>query len=103
MSEMTAAQKDKLMTDLSLVVADAEELLKLTAGEAGDKASEMRRRMQDRMERAKSELAHLQDAAVARAKDAGKAADNYVHESPWTAIGMAAGVGVVLGMLIARR
>lgn len=103
MSEMTSAQKDKLMTDLNLVVADAEELLKLTAGEAGDKAAEMRRRMQDRMEQAKSELARLQDAAVTRAKDAGRAADNYVHDSPWTAIGMAAGVGVVLGMLIARR
>lgn len=103
MSEMTTAQKDKLMTDLNLVVADAEELLKLTAGEAGDKAAEMRRRMQVRMEQAKSELAHLQDAAVARAKDAGRAADAYVHDSPWTAIGMAAGVGVVLGMLIARR
>lgn len=103
MSEMTTAQKDKLMTDLNLVIADAEELLKLTAGEAGDKAAEMRRRMQVRMEQAKSELAHLQDAAVARAKDAGRAADAYVHDSPWTAIGMAAGVGVVLGMLIARR
>jgi ElaB/YqjD/DUF883 family membrane-anchored ribosome-binding protein len=103
MSEMTTAQKDKLMTDLNLVVADAEELLKLTAGEAGDKAAEMRRRMQVRMEQAKSELAHLQDAAVARAKDASRAADAYVHDSPWTAIGMAAGVGVVLGMLIARR
>lgn len=103
MSEMTTAQKDKLMTDLNLVIADAEELLKLTAGAAGEKASEMRQRMQARMEQAKSEMAHLQDAAVARAKDAGKAADTYVHESPWTAIGMAAGVGIVLGMLIARR
>lgn len=103
MSEMTTAQKDKLMSDLSLVVADAEELLKLTAGQAGDKATELRRRMQARMEQARSELAQLQDAAVARAKEAGKAADAYVHESPWAAIGVAAGVGVVLGILLARR
>ncbi|RYF65872.1 MAG: DUF883 family protein [Comamonadaceae bacterium] len=103
MSEMTAAQKDKLMTDLNLVIADAEELLKLTAGAAGDKAAEMRQRMLARMEQAKLDLGDLQAAAVARAKDAGKVADTYVHESPWTAIGMAAGLGVVLGMLIARR
>ncbi|MDP3762306.1 MAG: DUF883 family protein [Ramlibacter sp.] len=100
---MTHAHKEKLMNDLNLVVADAEELLKLTAGQVGDKASEMRMRMQSRMEQAKADLGHLQETAVARAKDAGRAADTYVHESPWTAIGMAAGVGVVLGMLIARR
>lgn len=103
MSEMTAAHKEKLLSDLKLVIADAEELMKLTAGEVGDKAAEMRMRMQDRLDKAKIELAHLQETAVARAKDAGKAADNYVHDNPWTAVGIAAGVGVVLGMLIGRR
>jgi ElaB/YqjD/DUF883 family membrane-anchored ribosome-binding protein len=103
MSEMTAAHKEKLMTDLKLVISDAEELMKLTAGEVGDKASAMRMRMQDRLDKAKVDLAHLQETAVARAKDAGKVADNYVHDNPWTAIGIAAGVGVVLGMLISRR
>lgn len=103
MSEMTVAHKEKLMSDLKLVIADAEELLKLTAGQVGDKASEMRLRMQDRLDKAKVELANLQEMAVARAKDAGRAADNYVHDNPWTAIGIAAGVGVVLGMLISRR
>lgn len=103
MSEMTATQKEKLMTDLKLVIADAEELMKLTAGDVSEKASAMRMRMQDRMDQAKQDLAHLQESAVARAKDASKAADNYVHDNPWTAIGIAAGVGVVLGMLISRR
>lgn len=103
MSEMTAAHKEKLMTDLKLVIADAEELMKLTAGEVGDKASELRMRMQDRMDKAKIELANLQEMAVTKAKDAGRAADNYVHDNPWTAIGIAAGVGVVLGMLLSRR
>lgn len=103
MSDMTVAHKEKLMTDLKLVISDAEELMKLTAGEAGEKAAELRRRMQDRMDKAKIELANLQDMAVTKAKDAGRAADNYVHDNPWTAVGIAAGAGVVLGMLIARR
>ena len=103
MSELTAAHKEKLMTDLKLVISDAEELMKLTAGEVGDKASAMRMRMQDRLDQAKADLARLQETAVARAKDAGRVADNYVHDNPWTAIGIAAGVGVVLGMLISRR
>jgi len=103
MSEMTTAHKEKLMSDLKLVIADAEELLKLTTGQVGDKAAEMRMRMQARMEQAKADLSSLQQAAVAKAKDAGKTADVYVHDNPWTAVGIAAGVGLVLGLLIGRR
>jgi len=103
MSEMTTAHKEKLMSDLKLVIADAEELLKLTTGQVGDKAAEMRMRMQARMEQAKADLSGLQQAAVAKAKDAGKTADVYVHDNPWTAVGIAAGVGLVLGLLIGRR
>ncbi len=103
MSEMTTAHKEKLMSDLKLVIADAEELLKLTAGEVGDKAAEMRKRMQSRMEQAKADLASLQEMAITRAKDAGKAADAYVHENPWQAVGIAAGAGLVIGLLISRR
>ena len=104
MSELTTANnKEKLMADLKVVIADAEELLKMTAGQVGDKAGELRMRMQARMEQAKADLATLQDMALVRAKDAGKAADDYVHENPWTAMGIAAGVGLLLGMLISRR
>lgn len=100
---MTANHKEKLMGDLKLVIADAEELLKLTAGQVGDKAVEMRLRMQARMEQAKADLLDLQTMAVTKAKDAGRAADMYVHDNPWKAVGIAAGVGLVIGMLISRR
>ncbi len=103
MSEITTAHKEKLMTDLKLVIADAEELLKLTANQVGEKAAEMRVRMQARMEQAKSDLSDLQDMAITRAKDAGRAADVYVHDNPWRSVGIAAGVGLVLGLLISRR
>lgn len=105
MTEVTTSTtpRDKLMADLKLVIADAEELLKLTAGEAGDKVVEMRLRMQARMEQAKADLARLQDAAVGGAKDAGRAADEYVRENPWPVIGIAAGLAFLLGMLVSRR
>ncbi|WP_048440092.1 YqjD family protein [Caenimonas sp. SL110] len=103
MSELTQNHKEKLMGDLKLVIADAEELLKLTAGQVGDKTTEMRLRMQARMEQAKADLAKVQEMAVVRVKDAGMAADNYVHDNPWHAVGIAAGVGLLFGMLIARR
>lgn len=103
MSEISTAQKQKLMSDLNLVVSDAEELLKLTAGQVGDKAAGMRDRMQTRIERAKSGLSDLQADALEKAKDAGRVADGYVHENPWMAIGIAGGIGVMLGVLLARR
>ena len=103
MTEMTQSPKDKLMADLKVVIADAEELLKMTAGQAGDKAAELRMRMQARMEQAKADLSDLQKLAFNKARDAGNAADAYVHESPWRAVGVAAGIGLVIGLLISRR
>ncbi|MEO7390638.1 MAG: DUF883 family protein [Ramlibacter sp.] len=103
MSELTTTHRDKLMSDLKVVIADAEELMKMTAGQVGEKAGELRQRMQTRMDQAKLDLARMQEAAVLRAKDAGRAADEYVHENPWTAMGIAAGAGLLLGMLMSRR
>ena len=103
MSQITVAHREKLMSDLKMVIADAEELLKLTAGEVGEKAAELRTRVQARMEQAKSDLAAAQDIALGKARDAGMAADRYVHEQPWTAISIGVGVGLLLGMLISRR
>src|SRR6188474_1784588 len=103
MTEVIPSQKDKLMADLKVVIADAEELLKMTAGQAGEKAAELRLRMQARLEQAKADLAHLQALAVDKARDAGKAADEFVHDHPWTVVGMAAGIGLVVGLLISRR
>ncbi|HYF18447.1 MAG TPA: DUF883 family protein [Ramlibacter sp.] len=94
---------EKLMADLKVVIADAEELLKLTAGQAGDKAADLRQRIADRLATSRSELARLQAQATSQAREAGKAADQYVRENPWAAIGVAAGVGLVLGLLISRR
>lgn len=103
MSELTFAQREKLMTDLRQVIADAEELLRMTANEAGEGAAELRGRMQGRIQQAKAELAHLQEVAVAKVKAAGHATDEFVHENPWKAIGVASGIGLVIGLLIGRR
>ncbi|WP_290867706.1 YqjD family protein [Aquabacterium sp.] len=100
---MTAAQKDKLMADLKLVLADAEALLAATAGEAGEGVAELRGRVQATLSQAKSGLIDAQAAVVERAKAAAKATDGYVHESPWKAVGIAAGVGLLLGIVIGRR
>jgi len=91
------------MDDLHQGIADAEELLKLTANHAGEGTAQLRERVRDRMSKARVELQHLQQATVEKAKAAGHATDVFVHENPWKSIGVAAGVGLVVGLLISRR
>lgn len=94
--------KEKLMQDLRIVVADAEDLLRATAGQAGEKVSAARERIQENLTAAKQRLAAAQDAVVASTREAAKVTDEYVHENPWKAVGIAAGVGLAIGMLISR-
>ena len=103
MNDLTTAQTDKLMADLRLVVADAEELLRTTAGQAGEGAAELRDRVRASLARARDGLADAQETAVAKAKAAGRAADDYVHDNPWRSIGISAGFGLLVGLLIGRR
>jgi ElaB/YqjD/DUF883 family membrane-anchored ribosome-binding protein len=103
MSELSTVHKDKLMGDLRVVIADAEELLRMTADQAGESAADLRGRLQARMHQAKADLIQLQHAAVVKVKEAGHATDEFVHENPWKSIGVAAGVGMVVGLLIGRR
>jgi ElaB/YqjD/DUF883 family membrane-anchored ribosome-binding protein len=95
--------RDKLVADLKMVVADAEELLKITAGQAGDKVAAVRDKVQRGLEQAKAKLADLEGRAVEQTKAAARATDAYVHENPWKAVGIAAGAGVLFGLLISRR
>lgn len=103
MTDMTAAQKDKLMADLKVVIADAEELLKLTAGDVAAGTSDVRSRIQERLTDAKHSLLALQESAAEKAKAYGRATDDYVHDHPWKSVGVAAGVGLIIGLLIGRR
>jgi ElaB/YqjD/DUF883 family membrane-anchored ribosome-binding protein len=101
--ETTDINRDKLLADMRLVIADAEELLRATAGQAGEKVAAARARIQDSMDAAKVKLAELSEAGAERAKAAARATDDYVHDHPWHAVGIAALVGLVLGTLISRR
>lgn len=103
MSDLTTAHKEKLISDLKVVVADADELVKITAGQAGTEAGNIAARMQNRMTRLQDEMAHMQEAAVTKAKAIAQDTDGFVHENPWKAIGVAAGLGVVVGLLAGRR
>lgn len=103
MNDMTQVTKDKLVSDFKVVVADAEELLRMTANQAGDKVGDLRNRLQDHLATAKSKLADAEAAVVERTRAVARATDDYVHDNPWRSIGIAAGIGFIVGMLIGRR
>jgi ElaB/YqjD/DUF883 family membrane-anchored ribosome-binding protein len=103
MDSSAEVSKGKLAADLKIVIADAEELLRATAGQMGEKAAVARERIQESLRVAKIKLADAEEIVVDSAKAAARATDDYVHEHPWGAVGIAAAMGLVLGMLISRR
>lgn len=106
MSEVTdfpSNSKEKLVSDMKVVVSDAEEILRATAGVAGDKLGELRERITDRLRDAKVRIADAEDLLVDRTKAAARATDDYVNDNPWRAVGIAAGIGLLLGIIIGRR
>lgn len=94
---------DKFVSDMKAVIGDAEELLRATANAAGDRVASARAKMEDSIRAAKTKVAQAQDVVVVRAKAAAEATDDYVHAHPWKAVGLAAAIGCIVGMLIARR
>lgn len=95
--------KEQLLADFKVVVADAEALLKATANQGGDKVAEVRAKVEESLRAVKARMAEMQATMLAKTKAAAKATDAYVHENPWKAVGIAAGVGLVVGLLIGRR
>ena len=86
------APADRLMDELRAVIADAEELLRATADQAGPKVQEVRARAEESLRNARE---HLQGA--------GKQLDSQVREHPWAAVGIAAGIGLIAGILLSRK
>ena len=103
MSENTENPRDKLVDDLSAVLAEAEEMLKRAAVETGDKARDLRSNVETQLLRAKLKLQEIEGEAVDRAKVAARATDDYVRDHPWHAVGVAAAAGLLVGLLMNRR
>ena len=95
--------KEKLMQDVKVVISDAEELLRATASQAGEKVNVAREKVQDSLHRAKIKLAEAEDVLIDKGKQAARVTDEYVHDNPWQAVGVAAGIGFLIGLLIGRR
>lgn len=90
---------DQLIRDFKMVIADAEALLKATANQGGEVLAALRTKTEDSLAIAKAKMAEVEEKVRVTAS----ASDDYVHENPWRVVGAAAGVGVVIGLLIGRH
>jgi len=93
----------QLARDMRAVVDDAQQLLRVGAQGTGEAVAQARGRLEDSLEAARSAIARMERGALDRARAAGRATDDYVHDKPWQAIAAGAAVGVLLGVLLARR
>ncbi len=89
----------KLLEDLKAVVADAEELLKASANQTGERITAARTKAEESLKAAKARLAEQEGAVMAKTRAAAKATEDYLRANPWKAVGIAAGAGFVLCLL----
>ena len=100
---MQRINTDRLMRDLGAVVADVEELVKSTAGNASETIIEARKRVESSLSAAKASLSCAQPCAIGKARTAGQSTDAYLRENVWMAIGVAGGVGLLLGAIVGLK
>lgn len=94
---------DQLVSDLKSVVNDAEALLNATSAQTGEKIQAVRARAEESLRQAKARLTEIEQEAIRRAKEIADATDEYVRDNPWQSVGIAAGIGLLLGVLLGRR
>lgn len=101
--ERVEAARQKLAEEMRTLASDAEEVLKAATRQGGEHLGAARERLERSLSAAKEGLADAERAVVERARRHALETDAYVHEHPWTAVGIAAGAGLLIGLLIARR
>jgi len=100
---MSEVSIETLMEDLRSVAADAEALLAATAGDVSDRAKNARQRATHSVENARARLSLFEADLQERAKAIADDATHYVRDNPWQSVGIAAAVGVFVGVLLGRR
>jgi len=100
---METVTSEKLMQDMRLVVTDAEDLLKATAGQTGERIEKIRAKAEESLRTARNRMQIAGKAAQETATETASSVNEQVHRNPWAAVGIAAGVGLVLGILLGRR
>lgn len=103
----TGESTQQLREDLHNLTQTIEELVSATADDSRSNIKELRERAERRLRDTRARLEARGERFYGDARETvtqqADACDRYVHDNPWTSIGIGAGVGVVIGMLIGRR
>jgi len=97
------APAEKLVIDFKTLIADTEDLLKASAGSAGEKLADARVKAQQALAEARGALARTEALAAERARAGAQIVDQSVQQHPWTAVGVATGIGLLVGWMLGRR
>lgn len=100
---MENTSKDKLITDMKVVMGDVEDLLKAATAATGETAVALREKAAGKLKVATEKLTALQEAALLKGKQAARKTDDLVHAHPWRAVGVAAAAGFLIGLLVNRK
>lgn len=85
--------------DMNSMIRDAQNLFNEAASATGERAEELRAKGLALLEAAMEKTKEMQAAA----KEVAQSTDDFVHEHPWKAVAISAGLGLVVGLLISRR
>jgi len=100
---MTSEASQRLVADLKTLAADTQDLIKVTAEHSGEKIVAARDKARLGLAQAQANIAAAQAVVTERAKVAAQATDSYVHEHPWSTIGVAALFAFTIGFMAGRR
>jgi ElaB/YqjD/DUF883 family membrane-anchored ribosome-binding protein len=98
-----AVTKHQLVEEFNSVVAETEQLLRSVAKAGGENAGALHATVEQSLANAKDRLRNLQATSTEQARAAARATDKYVRENPWQIVGVAAGLGMLIGMMLGRR
>jgi ElaB/YqjD/DUF883 family membrane-anchored ribosome-binding protein len=94
---------EQLIGEFKALMADAEALIQATEDHPGAAISSIRNKALETLAGAKESLSGVEGKLLDKAKVAAEGADDFVHRKPWEAVGVAAGLGLLIGLLIGRR
>ena len=97
-----ALGKQKIVEDLKVLLTDSEEMLRLATAVSGEGVDALRERLRTHIDSLRAALGDAQSTAKQRYRAAADCTDHYVRENPWQAVGVAAGIGFLFGVLAAR-
>ena len=100
---MSHHTNEELRAELKSLADTLESVLSTAESKSKEEVDSLKKKAQAALETSRTRRAEGKEQVVQQTKEIAGKADNYVRENPWTGVGIGAAVGVVLGVLLARR